>query len=60
MPLIEYVGLYDSFNVPLHNIPDTPARTPFEVSQAVADDLLTQTWNFRPVIAADESGKDEN
>lgn len=53
MPLIQYVGPYDRFQCPFWQIPDTPARTPIEVSDECAADLLTQPANYAQVRPAD-------
>ena len=54
MPVIQYVGPYDVFNVPRWQIPDTPARTPFAVSDEAYADLMTQPANFADVSTIDE------
>lgn len=51
MKWIQYVGPYDTFTVGRWQIPETPARTPFEVSDEVAEDLLSQPENYAPAKA---------
>lgn len=47
MPLIQYVGPYDHVTVPTHRI-SVAARTPVEVSQQAADELLAQADAWQP------------
>lgn len=51
MKWIQYVGPYDRFSNPFHGIPDTAARTPIEVSDDAAAELLAQTENYAPAKA---------
>lgn len=51
MKWIQYVGPYDTFTCPRWQVPETAARTPFEVADEVAEDLLSQPANFAPAKA---------
>jgi hypothetical protein len=51
VPVIQYVGPYDRFNCPRWRIPDSPARTPIEVSDEAYADLITQPANYADVEA---------